>query len=163
MRASFVTRGREEPRLRGGDKRTGRRISVLMVDTDPATRESTRELLENHYGEGIDLATCGGGEECLTQAKVIAPQILLMDVGRPGQDGLGTIPLLHVLYPRIQVIALSAQDEERSRRLVSAAGASGLVFKSALEKDLIPAIEWALNAKPSVPPRRRLARAFSAN
>ncbi len=164
MRVNLEDRGREGSPRRPSDKGNGHRISVMLVNNDPGFRQVATAILQTHYGSQVDIvATACCGEECLALAQILAPQVLLMDVGRPRKDGLGAIPLLHILFPQIHVIALTSQDGERSRRLVSAAGARGLVVKSAVETDLIPAIESALKGKSTGAARRRAARAVSVN
>jgi DNA-binding NarL/FixJ family response regulator len=145
MNVKYQVKRRQPTTDRVPDKSKGHRISVMLVDDDPGSTQAAMALLQTHYGSKVDIvATASYGEECLTLAQILAPQVLLMDLARPCMDGLGTIPLLHILFPRIRVIALTSEDEEKCRRLVSAAGGHALVSKAALKTDLIPAVEWAI-------------------
>ncbi|MCL4393687.1 MAG: response regulator [Chloroflexi bacterium] len=129
-----------------GDNVPGeRKIDVLLVDDDPAFLRSARRLLEKRYGDRVDIiGTAGSAESCLAQAQLLAPQVVLMGVDTCGLTGLGTIPLIHILFPEIRVIALTRGDKKCSRRMVLAAGGHDLVAKSALKTDLVPAIEAAM-------------------
>ncbi len=120
------------------------KISVMLVDDDPAFLRILKMLLHTHYGDKVDIVgTANSGEECLNLAQVLTPQVVLMDLNMPGIGGLQTIPLLHILFPEMHIIALTCDDREKSRQAVLAAGGSDLIPKSDLKTYLIPAIEWA--------------------
>ena len=130
----------------GNGNHDGHKISVMLVDDDPAFLRVAKLLLQIRYGDQIDVVgTASSGEECLTLAQLLAPEVVLMDLHMPGVGGLGTIPLLHILFPQMRVIALSSDDSEKSRRLVSAAGGQGLIPKSAVQTALFPAIQRAMS------------------
>ena len=129
----------------GNGTRNGHKISVMLVDDDPGFLRITEMMLQIHHGDEIEvIGTAQSGEECLTLAQLLAPEVVLMDLHMPGVGGLGTIPLLHILFPQTRVIALTSDDGERARRLVSAAGGQGLISKSALQTNLFPAIQHAM-------------------
>jgi DNA-binding NarL/FixJ family response regulator len=121
------------------------KISVMLVDDDPAFLRLTEMFLQKRYADELEVVgTAGTGEECLTLAQLLAPEVVLMDLSMPGMGGLGTIPLLHILFPQTCVIALASEDGERHRRLVLAAGGQGLVTKSSVRTNLFPAIKRAM-------------------
>ncbi len=120
------------------------KITVMLVDDDPAFLRIIKTLLHIHYGDHVDVVgTASSGEECLNLAQLLAPKIVLMDLNTPGLSGLGVIPLLHILFPETRIIALTLGDRKEFRREVLAAGASDLISKSELKTYLIPAIEAA--------------------
>lgn len=121
------------------------RISVMLVDDDPTFLRITEKLLKTRYGDKIDVVgTAKSGEECLTLAQLLAPEVVLIDLHMPGIGGLGTIPLLHILFPQTHVIGLSSDEGERPRRLVLAAGGQDLVSKCSVRTQLFPAIQRAV-------------------
>ena len=141
------------------EKRNQGKISVMLVDDDPSFLRVTEKLLQTRYGDRVDVVgTAKSGEECLTLAQLLAPEVVLIDLHMPGIGGLGTIPLLHVLFPQTCVIALSSDEGERPRRLVLAAGGKDLIPKATLRTHLFPAILRALSDD-SIPP---LALGFGA-
>ena len=128
----------------GNGNKTGYRnkITVMLVDDDPSFLRVTEKILKTRYGEEIDvIGTARSGEECLTLAQLLAPEVVLIDLHMPGIGGLGTIPLLHILFPQTHVIALSSDEGDRPRRLVLAAGGQDLVPKSNVRTQLFPAIQ----------------------
>ena len=129
----------------GDEPDYGNRISVMLVDDDPSFLRITEKLLKTYYGDTIDVVgTAKSGEECLTLAQLLAPEVILIDLHMPGIGGLGTIPLLHILFPQTRVIALSSDEGDRPRRLVLAAGGRDLVPKSTVKTHLFPAIQRAM-------------------
>ncbi len=121
------------------------RVSVMLVDDDPTFLRVAVTQLRRTCQKEIDVVgTASSGEECLIEAQLLAPEVVLIDLNMPGRGGLGTIPLLHILFPETRVIALTLDDRETSRKAVLAAGGSDLVSKAAWKTDLIPAIERAL-------------------
>ena len=122
------------------------KISVMLVDDDPSFLRITEKLLKTRYGDRVDVVgTARSGEECLTLAQLLAPEVVLIDLHMPGIGGLGTIPLLHILFPQTHVIALSSDEGERPRRMVLAAGGRDLVPKSNVRTLLFPAIQRAIS------------------
>jgi DNA-binding NarL/FixJ family response regulator len=122
-----------------------RKISMMLVDDDPAFLKIVETWLETRHRDEVEVVgTARSGEDCLRLAQVLAPQVVLMDLQMPGMGGLGTIPLLHILFPQTRIIALTSDDGARNRRLVLAAGGHDLVSKSAVRTELFPAIRRAL-------------------
>ncbi len=118
-----------------------RKISILMVDDEPTFLRIAQLFLETHYGHEVEiLCTARSGEEALSKAQLLAPQVVLIDLNMPGLSGLQTIPLIRIMFPEMRVIALTLNDDERSRRAVIAAGGNDLVSKTRMSTDLMPTI-----------------------
>jgi two-component system nitrate/nitrite response regulator NarL len=117
------------------------KISVMLVDDEPTFLRIAQLFLETHYGQEIDiLGTARSGEEALSQAQLLAPQLVLIDLNMPGLSGLQTIPLLRILYPEMRIIALTLNDSEKSRQAVIGVGGNDLVSKTLMGTDLMPAV-----------------------
>ena len=65
--------------------------TILVVDDDQLMRRSVSIALQN---AGYRTETAGSGEEALAKARVIQPQLVLLDIGLPGIDGLETLRAL---------------------------------------------------------------------
>jgi DNA-binding NarL/FixJ family response regulator len=127
------------------DDKGVRKVSVMLVDDDPAFRETVVALLKTHQRDQLDIVgTASSSEECILQAQALAPELVLMDLDMPGRGGLWAIPLLQILFPETRVIALTHRDGKDSRRAVLAAGGTALVSKSAWQTNLIPTIQRSL-------------------
>lgn len=121
------------------------KVSVMIVDDDPAFLQVIVASLQKCHCERLDIVgTARSSEECVIQAQILAPQVVLMDLDMPRRGGLWAIPLLHILFPETRVIVLTLNDGADSRQAVLAAGGTDLVSKTAWKTDLIPAIHRAV-------------------
>jgi CheY-like chemotaxis protein len=104
-------------------------LKVLVVDDDPDTLEALRHLLEQ---SGARVVVAASAEEALEALRQAPPDVLLSDIGLPGEDGLSLIRRVRGLDPRgggaVPAAALTAytQAEDRARAL----GAGYQVFLS---------------------------------
>jgi PAS domain S-box-containing protein len=64
--------------------RAATRLRVLVVDDDPAVADSTVVFLES---KGYEVRSAGTGEAALNIVKTFRPEVVLLDIGLPGQDG----------------------------------------------------------------------------
>lgn len=100
---------------------------ILVVDHARETRSIVGFALGNL--NGFQVLTCESGPEALQRAPTFAPDLLLMDVGMPGMDGIHTVMCLREAAVQAPVIFftshLTAEDLERYRSL----GAIGTIAK----------------------------------
>jgi DNA-binding NarL/FixJ family response regulator len=100
---------------------------VLIADDDPLVREALRELLDG-YGFEI-VGEAGDGSEAVRLADERAPEVVLMDVRMPGMDGIQATGEIRRRHPEIQVVMLSAYDEEGFEREAEEIGALCYLIK----------------------------------
>lgn len=115
-------------------------IRILLADDHGVMRAGLRALLENEsdlevVGEALD------GEEALHLTSELQPDIVLLDIGMAGLDGIETTRRLKAMSPQIQVLILTMYEEESLLREAIKAGATGYVIKRAAEEELIAAIQ----------------------
>jgi len=128
------------------------KVSVMLVDDDPTFLQVVVASLQTHHRDQLDIVgTARSSEDCIIQAQVLAPQVVLMDLNMPGRGGLWAIPLLQVLFPETRVIALTLNDGANSREAVLAAGGAELVSKTTWTTDLIPAIQRVVETDDQYP------------
>jgi DNA-binding NarL/FixJ family response regulator len=124
------------------------KVSVMLVDDDPFFLRIAKIFLESYFGTEIDVVgTANCGEDCLSKVQILSPEVILMDLDMPGLGGLGTIPLVHILFPETRIIALSLKEDETHRGMVTAAGGDALVSKATMRNDLVPAIRQAVEKR----------------
>jgi DNA-binding NarL/FixJ family response regulator len=101
---------------------------ILIVDDHPLTREALAALLEQH---GFDVAgQAGDGEEAVTLATRLQPDLVLLDLSMPGLDGLQALPRLREAAPTCEVVVLTASGTEDNLLAAIRAGAAGYLLKS---------------------------------
>jgi two-component system nitrate/nitrite response regulator NarL len=116
------------------------KISVLLVDDHEAFLRVATEFLQRHDELAI-VGAARGGEEALTLAQDLRPQVILIDLNMPGLSGLETIARLRAMLPEVSIIALTLLDPKAYRQAALAAGADDFVPKANLSTDLLPAIQ----------------------
>ena len=92
-----------------------RALRVLIADDDIDTVDSTARLLK--LG-GFEVVTASTGLSALTLAAVFRPELVLLDIAMPGQDGYATAQRIqHLSMPRrpyiVAVTAWATQDHKR--------------------------------------------------
>ena len=114
-------------------------IGVLLVDDRPTVRRGLRMWLEvepevSVVGEAAD------GEEAVSLAEKLRPDVVLMDVKMPGVDGIEATGKLQTVDPCIAVVILSHYDDTHTRVRARNAGAAAFVAKHRIKPELLVTI-----------------------
>ncbi|HVL69507.1 MAG TPA: ATP-binding protein [Vicinamibacterales bacterium] len=121
------------------------RRRVLVVDDDL----STRELLHEIFGEAdaeVTLAATAADALLAVQAQPL--DIVIADIGLPGEDGLSLMRRIRALPPpagEVPAIALSAYTRLEDRQAARAAGFTTFVAKPASPQDLLRTVARLLD------------------
>ena len=98
---------------------------VLVVDDEP---QILRGLGTNLRARGYEVKTAPDGEQALEVAARERPDVVILDLGLPGIDGVDVIRGLRA-WTQIPIIILSARDQERDKVEALDAGADDYVSK----------------------------------
>jgi hypothetical protein len=98
-------------------------VRILLVDDEPDAREAIAAIL----GEaGAEIALAGGVHQALEMLLQRKPDVLISDIGMPGEDGYEFIRKVRALSPeqggRVPAIALTAYARTQDRLRVFSAG-----------------------------------------
>ncbi len=119
-------------------------IKVVVVEDDNEIREGLRILID-----GTDGYSCVDTySECTSMLKNIEnnnPDILLMDIGLPGMNGIEGIKKVKVILPEITILVLTVYEENELIFDALCAGASGYLIKKTPPSKLLEAIKEAYN------------------
>jgi len=85
-------------------------------------------------------------EEALAdfEKELLAPDILLMDIGLPGMSGIEGIPKIRELSPKTHIIILTIHDDHDNTFKAICAGASGYLLKDSSSDMIIRSLEDVL-------------------
>ncbi len=114
-------------------------ISVFVVDDHPIVRQGVRSVLSNH----ADIVIAGEAEnavELFAALDVCTPDVVLLDIRLPGQNGIEVAQRLKRERPEIKIIVLTSYDGDEFLFGALRAGAEGYLLKSASHQMLASAI-----------------------
>jgi two-component system NarL family response regulator len=113
-------------------------MKLMLVDDHPLFLEGLQYLLETH---GISVAgVANNGGEALLEARIIRPDIILMDINMPVCGGLDALQLIKAEMPEIKIIMLTIADDAEDLLQAVKYGASGYLLKSINANELIDAL-----------------------
>ena len=120
-------------------------LSVMIVDDERDAREVLVAILQHRGAEVITAASTSEAVEALTQANNHSmPDVLVSDIGMPGEDGFELISRVRAMGPErggnIPAIALTAYAREEDRARVLAAGYQRHVAKPVEPSNLAKAV-----------------------
>jgi two-component system KDP operon response regulator KdpE len=98
---------------------------VLVVDDEPQIR---RALATNLRARGYEVDLAGSGEEALRLVVDHHPDVVVLDLGLPGIDGLEVVQALRT-WSRVPIVVLSVREGERDKVAALDAGADDYVTK----------------------------------
>ena len=125
-------------------------IEVLLVDDHPIVMEGIKAMLAecDHIrvsGEASD------GEAALRRTQELNPDVVIMDIGLPGMNGLEATRLLLEAVPGTRVIILTIYDNKEYVLQAVNVGARGYIVKNAPLGELVGAIEAVHSGKSCFP------------
>jgi DNA-binding NarL/FixJ family response regulator len=126
-------------------------IRVILADDHTMVRAGIRELVERLPGVQV-VAEAGDGREVLGLIRLHQPDLILMDIGMPGLNGLEATTRLLKEAPSVRVIVLTMHNNEEYVLQAMRAGASGFILKQAAVKELETAIQAVMQGDTYISP-----------
>ncbi|SPY21116.1 two-component protein kinase [Paenibacillus polymyxa] len=115
------------------------RIRLCIVDDHSFIRDSLHTILDGQE----DLQVVGvaeDGEQAVELCRSLNPDLILMDLEMPNQDGIRATKIIKETWPDIRVLILSTfQDTERAKEIMRS-GADGYLLKSIESRELAETI-----------------------
>jgi DNA-binding NarL/FixJ family response regulator len=121
-------------------------IRVMIVDDNPRFRELLRSLLERDEQIAV-VGEAENGETIVAITELTTPDVVLMDLSMPGVDGLEATLQLKNRFPGIEVVMLSATDDDQAIGAMLAGGASRFLHKSTPAAEIVRVLKEGSHAK----------------
>ncbi len=121
---------------------------VLIADDHALLRESMKDLLDRQDDIEVVGEACDG-EEAVTLASDLKPDIAVMDIVMPRMNGIEASKQIKQISPGTAILILTAYDDDQYILGLLEAGAAGYLLKSARGRDIVAAIR-AVRAGESV-------------
>lgn len=131
-------------------------LRLLLVDDHALFREGLISLLS--YQD--DLTVVGeseNAESALAQARVLEPDVVLMDIELPGEDGVMATQRLKMEMPAVTVVMLTAHDDSQALFEAIKAGAQGYLVKNVRSRELLERLRGLARGEAAIS-RRMAAR-----
>ena len=115
-------------------------VRVLLADDHAMVRQGIRAFLEED-GEITVVAEAADGGEAVRLAGEHRPNVAVLDVQMPNVNGIEATRRIKIAYPEIQVLILTAYDEDPYVFALLGAGADGYVLKNIDAENLVRAVK----------------------
>ena len=114
-------------------------VSVLIVDDHEVVRVGLQTLLGRRKDLSV-LGAVGTGAEAVSVASEKRPDVVVMDVRMPGENGIEACREIRSILPDTKVLMLTSYADEDAVLASILAGASGYLLKDTTGQDLAEAI-----------------------
>jgi two-component system response regulator NreC len=117
---------------------------ILIVDDNSILRETTRGILKSKF-PALRVFEAADGKEAFAQIHHHLPDLILMDIRLPGENGLELTRRIKALYPNMIVIIFTSHDLPEYREAALENGAEFFLSKSSRnERGLTAVVESVL-------------------
>jgi len=114
-------------------------IRLLLVDDDQLMRAGLRAVLSSD--ETIEVVgEAGDGRDAVYRARLLRPDVVLMDIRMPDVDGIAATREVLEVAPRTKVVILTTFEQDDYIFGAIDAGASGFLLKRARPEELLAAV-----------------------
>jgi DNA-binding NarL/FixJ family response regulator len=114
-------------------------FQVLLVDDHKIMRDGIKAILR-HSDDFEVMAESESGPDAVQICRKKTPDIILMDIGLPGLNGIETTTEILRHCPDAKIVILSMYDDEHSVVSAIRSGARAFVLKKASDNDLLDAL-----------------------
>jgi len=115
-------------------------LRILVVDDHDVVRQGVRLILRSRSDWEIS-GEAENGAEALRKENELKPDVVILDISMPGQDGLDVAAELRVRNSSAKIVVLTMHESRELASAVKAVGAVGYVIKSHAARDLVKAIQ----------------------
>jgi DNA-binding response OmpR family regulator len=127
---------------------------ILVVDDEPKIIQLTQDYLEN---AGFSVISAGDGERALAIIQVEKPDLVVLDLGLPGMDGLDVCRSIRKTS-NLPIIMLTARDEETDKLVGLELGADDYITKPFSPKELVARVRSVLRRSELAQEEREVIR-----
>ena len=136
-------------------------LKILIADDHQIVRRGLRMTIDAEKDMQV-VDEAGNGADVLALIEKHDPDVVLLDLQMPKQDGVSTLRQLQPAFPALPVLVLTSFTDDAHIFAALRAGASGFLLKEMGGDELVEAIRGAAKGRPQLHPdiaRKLMARA----
>ena len=114
-------------------------IRVVLADDHPVLRKGIRTILEMEENIKV-VGEAADGEETIDLVTRLRPDVLVLDVSMPRKNGVEVVKELRAAQVPVNVLVLSAYDDENFIMEMVEAGAAGYLLKREALDTIVEAV-----------------------
>ncbi len=139
-------------------------IRVLLADDHAVVRKGIRDFLEEDETLQV-IGEANDGEEALALIARDAPDVAVFDIQMPRLNGLDATRRVKKEFPNVQVLILTAYDDDPYLFAALQAGASGYLLKTSSAEELLHAVRAVAEGETALSPAvaKKLVRRASGH
>ncbi len=126
-------------------------IKIVLADDHAMLRDGLSRSFEQEK-DIIIVGQAQDGYAAIELVKKLSPDLVIMDIGMPGLNGIETTRQITKDYPKIKVIGLSMHSSDKYVREMFRAGASGYLLKNCAFEELVEAVRAVMSGKTYISP-----------
>jgi DNA-binding NarL/FixJ family response regulator len=126
------------------------KIRVLLIEDNRLLREGITALLNEQ--SDIKAISSAGNNAAFEKARVLKPQVVMLDIGLKGRNSLKIAESIKKTIPRSEVIVMDLLPAHADIADFVKAGISGLIHKDAHVEDLLKTIRLVAKGQKVLPP-----------
>jgi DNA-binding NarL/FixJ family response regulator len=127
-------------------------IRVLIADDHHVVRRGLVFFLQTQKGLDI-IGEAGNGKEAVELAKLLKPDIILMDLVMPEMDGIQATKIIKREQPEIKIMMLTSFSDQDHVIPALEAGASGFQLKDIQPDELVTSIKKIMGGENQLHPK----------
>ena len=137
-------------------------IRILIADDHPLFRDGMHGLLDSVPDTEV-VGEATSGEEVISQAAILQPDVILMDIKMPGTNGIAATREILAASPHIAILMVTMLEYDASLFAAMRSGAKGYILKGANQAEMLLAIRAVAGGEVIFGPRiaRRLLGFFA--
>jgi len=119
---------------------------VLLADDHRLMRSGLRLVIERHSEFSV-VGEADDGRQAVAMAESLKPDVIVMDIGMPGLNGIEAARQITDKYPDLPIVMLTMHSDEGYVLRALKAGARAYLLKDSAEEDLTRAIRAVRDGK----------------
>jgi two-component system response regulator DegU len=129
-----------------------RSVRIIIADDHQLFREGVKRIINMEEDMEV-IAECGDGIQVVELCNQNTPDVVLMDINMPLENGVVATERLRLIFPDVKVIILSIHDDESYVFETLRKGASGYLLKDMEAESLINAIRSVVSGHAYIHPK----------